>query len=407
MKKINIVLILSMLLVFTACEDYVTELEPYNDRIVDAELEKVENLEIQITGLDGNMAVAAPQVSCLADGLADQLWFEMGKTAGSTFQSFHEIEVGEIPSDNSNTSGTYSAIQEVRFYGELIVDRILNKMDFSSGQYDDLKQEGLFKGYFYTAIAKYYLGIFYGNDQMVSGATINNSAFIPQADIFTQAVADANNALENANASQKKMVHTFLARLYLYSGDYSNAATHAAQGLAEGDAPLQMKYNLEYENYYRTQAGETRDQWAVSQRMVQYVMDDAEESKRIKLQQKSHNDNVYFIQAKHVKLNGNMTPFDLLSWQENNLILAELAVRGNHSGDASSLANAVRASHGMTSTVTISGLDDVMTEREKELFCQGHRLIDQKRTGTFHLAADKWNLFPISENEKVTNPNYP
>ncbi|MFA8341955.1 MAG: RagB/SusD family nutrient uptake outer membrane protein [Rhodothermaceae bacterium] len=410
MKKINLALILAMLLIFTACEDYVTELDPYIDRIEDSKLNDVTTLETQLNGLHGVVADVASYSGCITDGLSDQLWFEMGKTEGASYQSFHEVETGEMLLDHTQSTDIYNAWQEARKLSEVLIDRINNKMDFSSGQYDELKQRSLFFANFFAAYAHFQLGAHFAKNPTTPGATVNDSPFKPQAEMFADATTWANKALEVAanNEQQKRMVNTFLARLNLVAKDYAKAATHAALGLQEGDAPYISKYKVNVaDNYYRVQAGELRDQWGIAQKIVNYVVNDPEEEKRISLMQKTYSGSTYFIQTKYVKDGDNVSPMRLFSWQENNLILAELALRGTTAGNVNELVNAVRASHGMTSTANITTIDELMVEREKELFCEGHRLTDQLRTGTFHLQSDHlWRYLPIPELEKILNPNF-
>lgn len=406
MKKIYLVLIFIMLLLLSACEDYVTDIDPYNDRIVDEALNDVTTVETQIEGLHLNIIDTDAVLMC-ADGLSDQLWFEIGKIEGATYSTYDEVDDAQILDDNNSTGQPYDDIHEVRLYAETLIDRVTNKIEFtSSTEHQALKNKALFFGNFYAGLTRYYLATYFGKEEAVGGATINLSAFIPSNDIYTEAVNFLKTALTMETTDvNKRMASTLIARIYLVMGDYANAATYAANGLVKGDAALKMLYNAENDNIYRVQAGQSRDQWAVAQRYVDYVVNDSEEEKRISLEQKTYKGNVYYIQTKYVKDDeGNVTPIEILNWQENNLMLAELAVRGNHSGNADDLLNEIRAAHGMTSTVSGATLDVVMAERDKELFCTGMRLVDQRRTSSFHIAGG-WQFFPIPRSEKTKNPN--
>ena len=92
-------------------------------------------------------------------------------------------------------------------------------------------------------------------------------------------------------------------------------------------------------------------------------------------------------------------------------MLAELALEGQ-SVNVSALdaVNTVRAAHG------ISNLDNMdfsvlLHERDKELFCQGQRIIDQNRHSdllNWHLGeGSTWRFLPIPFEEELANPNYP
>jgi hypothetical protein len=97
-------------------------------------------------------------------------------------------------------------------------------------------------------------------------------------------------------------------------------------------------------------------------------------------------------------------PIATMSWQENHLMRAELILRGNLAGDALSLVNEVRTSHGVTQLGSID-LAGIEVERDKELFCTATRLPDQRRFGSFHLGPDRWQYLPITQNERNENPN--
>ncbi len=86
-------------------------------------------------------------------------------------------------------------------------------------------------------------------------------------------------------------------------------------------------------------------------------------------------------------------------------MLAELALRGQATGDALTLVNAVRTSHGLDPLATID-IAGIMVERDKELFVQGTRLMDQHRTNNWHLAAGTWKYFPIPQTERDANSNF-
>ncbi len=67
--------------------------------------------------------------------------------------------------------------------------------------------------------------------------------------------------------------------------------------------------------------------------------------------------------------------------------------------------NAVRASHGL-SDLNAADMAALMLERDKELFTMGLRLPDQRRFDTWHLGADTWPFFPITQSERNGNDNF-
>ena len=92
-------------------------------------------------------------------------------------------------------------------------------------------------------------------------------------------------------------------------------------------------------------------------------------------------------------------------------MLAELALQGQSVGvNALDAVNAVRAAHGI-SNLGIVDLSILLHERDKELFCQGQRIIDQNRHAdllSWHLGeSTTWHFLPIPYEEELANPNYP
>ena len=59
-----------------------------------------------------------------------------------------------------------------------------------------------------------------------------------------------------------------MARIYLYSNDYSNAAQHASLGLQDGDAPFYARPGLEdpWPNWYWYEAGNNRTRYTLASR---------------------------------------------------------------------------------------------------------------------------------------------
>ena len=104
------------------------------------------------------------------------------------------------------------------------------------------------------------------------------------------------------------------------------------------------------------------------------------------------------------------SPISIINWQENHLVLAELALRSESVNvTALDAINAVRSSYGLSSLESVD-LDVLIHERDKELFCQGQRLIDQNRFSgnlNWHLPNNTWHYLPIPFEEELNNPNYP
>jgi hypothetical protein len=100
-----------------------------------------------------------------------------------------------------------------------------------------------------------------------------------------------------------------------------------------------------------------------------------------------------------------------LTWQENELMLAECELRlADNAASALARINTVRTSYtGLRALPagTTATLDLIYTERDKELFLTGMRIIDQRRFNRWHLRSDTWRYMPIVQPEINNNPNLP
>ncbi len=70
------------------------------------------------------------------------------------------------------------------------------------------------------------------------------------------------------------------------------------------------------------------------------------------------------------------------------------------------------AQHGLRAIVAprhhlllLVDLDVIYAERDKELFCTGSRLPDQRRFNKWHLGVGTWQYFPITSDEINSNKN--
>ncbi len=133
-----------------------------------------------------------------------------------------------------------------------------------------------------------------------------------------------------------------------------------------------------------------------------YIDTDPNEANRIKLDSVLSTDGVMYYYQTIYPESG--SPQKIITWQENNLIRAELILRGFGSGDALGLVNEVRASHGIASLSSVD-LDVIYTERDKELFASANWLVDERRFNKWHLGPGTWEFLPVTEAERNGNPN--
>ena len=419
MKKILLIACLLCTVVFFSCEDYVSNIDPLYDRTKDTDLNQQKYVDGFIGGLHNQVAYSLDDLTLNAGGLSDELLWDL-RNSQATFSSYNNTDMG-TPMDNEEAAGMFSNAHELRLQADTLIYRIKNLITFTDSA---IYRRGLYYGYLYSGIGSFHIGVYFGKDQTTGGSPINIGRFVPTAQLLQDAIAKWKLAITFTTASyDKKLANSLIARAYLFLGDYANAATHVQLGLVKGDNPLTAKYNATNDNTWRGSAGEVRTQFSVDPRFNTYLTQDPTESARIIITRRTGTGGfVFYRQLKYIMQPDKVTvtPIEVIDWQENNLMKAELVVRGAMTGDARALINEVRASRvdattklpvsALASTVTIT-LNDPVTatsysiyvERDKELMLRGNRLIDQRRFGRMHITG-MWQYFPISSAEKARNP---
>ncbi len=420
MKKrfIAYIMLLSFLiLTIPACQDYVTSVDPLIDQAQDDLLTSENQIPFIINGVFTEFTDAVEQTMMLSGLLSDETIFD-NRVPNATFPTFDNIDRGEITLDDNSIDGCFNAVGEMRFVADNLVERV-DKITFEDAA---LEARARFVGNFFGGVARMFYAQYFAIDENTPGGVIDAGPFIPQADMYNLAVAKFTAALTHADAYQAKVVNTLLARIYLNQNNYATAATYAASGMVSGDAPYQALYDLEDANWWWTQGGRGRSQVVMDFKYKEMLDADPEEGIVITLGAETK-DALAEVAAATGRLfldpilsnDGSMTFYrqgtyleetssiNFVTWQENNLILAECALNGQ-AGDALALVNEVRQSHGISDLAAVD-MAVLKLEREKELVNTGARLSDQHRWNEWHLPAGRWKYLPIPDNERNANPN--
>ncbi|HMA62761.1 MAG TPA: hypothetical protein VKP78_08945 [bacterium] len=411
MKYIKLILIILLVgnIFFFSCEDWVQGLPAREDIIEDKVLIDTTDVTFLVNGIKANFSSTVERSVYFGDLLGDQLIYGKDIAKDATFSSFDEIEKGEILLNNNSVDGLADNLGELWFLSDDLIQRINNRMEPMS---DNLKNFGLYNAYLYNGIACEIYAGFFGLEKDQGGGVLNSGPFIPSEAMYDTALAKFDKALDFATTSEEeRLVHSLMARCNLYQGDYDNAFAHAQQGLQDGDADLKALYSNIADNYLWQQASSAlRSQVIVDNRFADYLAEDSSEAARVMIEVLPEDLNVtqgadtaktFYLQTKYYS---SSAPIPYITWQENNLMLAELAALHGKSGDPVALINAVRTSHGIPTLASVDE-DVIIEERDKELFLTGQRLIDQRRFDLWHLPADTWHYLPIVERERNSNDN--
>ena len=446
MKRIFIAI--QMMILITGCESFVENTSSSISYVSDDEINNPANIPFLINGVLNDYSRAHSYVSLWADLLSDAMVND-GKVQGSTDVRGEYLDNGAYDPTVGTYAPPYQAISQVwRSANSLKL-----KLDVMDGE-AAAESEGYYTAYLYQALPCYLLGTYYGsgpNYPEDGGATLNESAFISSNDFYSMALAYFDSAMVYANNQQTKIINSLIGRQYLYSGNYSAAAQHSSLGLHEGDDPFEALPGEEnpWPNWYWYEAGSNRTRYTLASRFKHLLGEDfidanangvwdttevftdcaiigadlgqgdgiyngplePEESIRVSMSTAAMTPGQSYVRYFQMKYPSADSPISIINWQENHLILAELALRSESvSVTALDAINAVRTSHGLFSLESVD-FNVLLHERDKELFCQGQRLIDQNRFPdllNWHmLDIGTWHYLPVPYEEELNNPNYP
>ena len=441
MKKISLYLIVPLIafISLSACDNWVTNTEPQIDRIEDELLNDPDQISFLTTGVEARFAFVYTRLTVASDLLAAQLVFDEVMDL-ATFPTYRELndnfaDRGEQTVFSSNTvRGVYTNLGEYR----LLADNLLERVNNVEGIEPDVRDRATFVGNFYGAVARYFIGFYFaknacGDDAGIGsggpeclatlGGPIDESAVITASDMMAEILPRLDAARAVADDYQTRVINTLEARMHLILGNYDAAYSAAQNGLVEGDAPFQSLHSVQSANEFYFAAGDGRIQVIPNRRFEDYIAEDPNEANRVRLRQAPEglvNDDEPRFQQDMYPVQE--SPMDFVTWQENELTLAELEALHGQGTEATALTriNDVRASHGIDPIVGTVDEELILEERDKELFLQSVRMFDLLRFNAWHELIPgtpgvgssnagnpigPWRGLPIPNDERNQNPN--
>jgi starch-binding outer membrane protein, SusD/RagB family len=395
-----------------SCSQYVQSIPAPVDLIADTDLNQESQLPLLYTGLGGafgqTLRLSVPYASILSD--------EFGVANGIS-RDPAKAEIFNLDDGNPRRSfmnSPWGAFAATRFQAT----NLLKKETLIRFTQDSNRKKLLYLGNFFRATVEHYLAALFGITARRGGAVIDGGAFIPSSAMHDTALAKYALALQNAQTPyERRLVNSFVARVQLLEGRYSAALTAATDGLQQGDAPFQVTYPATAYNQWTDFADIEKDNTVLPHpRFRAYIVAEPGEAGRIPLalgtRPAAGRTEPYYIQVKY----NPTSPIDVMTWQENALMLAELRLRVANDMSAALLeVNRVRSAvppvQGAPRLAlrTTTNLDSVFIERDKQFFGTGLRLFDQRRLNRWHFqgasAATAWYFLPIAQNEFDSNPN--
>lgn len=456
MKKFFLLsLSLLLLVALPGCDSFVENADDPITSASDEALNDPVQLPFATTGVFVEFAETHDQLTLAADLLSDQ--FRFGTNGDATFPTFRDLDNAVPQLDNNTVDGAFGALGQYRF----LADRLIERADViaESGGFDGApmsETEVRFNANLHGAIARYFYAAYFGLNPREGGGVIESGPFIPEADMYDEARTKFETALNFVNfeasgavptygadaAARERLINSFIARIEFNQGNYAEAVSFAANGLQQGDAPLLTLHNDQSTNEWWSQGGRGRVQVVATdgntnanvvdpvvdvRSFIEIANENPQELARIPLTGVTSDagfvaiDSESAVEFAQDKYPERSSGIPVLKWQENYLMLAEAAARGEDisgaaangfPGTALELVNAVRGSHGIDPLGAVD-VETILAERDKEMFGEGMRLIDQRRAPEipWHLpetlgARQTWQYLPITQQERNDNPNF-
>lgn len=400
MKRYSLPLLVIVASLITGCSDFVQDIEPPIDEVPDNLIDESQ-IPYLIIGLQQQFGQGYGQSAMLADLLSDQCFFDT-RVENATFPTYLNIDQGNPQRDNNSTTAAMLPLGRAYYIATDLINRVNQIGTF---QDESLRQQALYNAYLYGGLVRFTWASYYGlGPEEGGGFDEGGGPFVPSSQLYDRAVALWTEALQYASSDvQRRTLYSLIARAHLYNGKYQQALTAAQQGLQPGDPAFTLRYSTQDNNPWYFGGGRGRTQIVVAERFQTYLQQDPAEAVRIPIERApSAAGTVFYRQAKYPDRE---SPMPVITWQENHLMRAELALRLNNDAQAAlALVNEVRASHNLAALSEVN-LDVIYEERDKELFVQGQRLIDQRRFNRWHLPAGTWKYLEITERERLSNPN--
>lgn len=414
---------LALVLSLGACDSFANDIDGFIDRVESDSLDQQAAVPFLITGVKEGFNDVYDATAVQADLLADVAIFDQG-VVGATFPTFDEIDDGEIELTNNSVDGVFNATNAYRFAADDLLRRAATTITFTDdAEGAESKRSAQFAGNLHGGISRYFLASYYGLEPTVGGAPISDdpgavedptllSDIIPSATLYQQSIDKFNAAKAFAGSDyETRLLNSLIARNHLFLGNDAQAASAAAQGLQDGDAPFAGNYIASSQNNWYSQGGRGRTQVAVDARFNEYAQEG--DSTRVMVELApvvAGETRTFYRQAVYTDPSSSSIPF--MSVAETNLIRAEALLDSDNS-TARSLLNANRTAGDFDELEDGDAVDQdrIIEERDRTLFLQGQRLIDMRRfnipfTNLAGPLTGPWRYLPIPQGERNANPNF-
>lgn len=376
---------------------------------------------------------------------ADETYYYSGNT-------YPQFERNAIPVADARNLQLWQDSYKVIYYANNIIENIGLLQSGSAAFRDQVKGEAMFT----RAFCFFYLTNIFGDIPLVKTTNLKVSAVMarnPQPEVYKQIVDDLKEARtmltrdykysdEERTRPNYYAATALLARIYLYAGMFTEAASMASEVI---DQTASYELDMDLDAIFQSSSREAIFQFPSNVNSATYVAMDflpgansgipnfvlrsqllnafepGDKRRDAWVGEVSYGGNVYAYPGKYRVNPGTPNPsgrieYDVvLRLSEQYLIRAEARIRMGQFGDAKDDINAIRQRAGVTpiqAGTENTMLQQLVHERQVELFCEwGHRWFDLKRTNqasaVLGTIKPTWKstavLFPVPQQAINTN----
>ncbi|HEX6049976.1 MAG TPA: RagB/SusD family nutrient uptake outer membrane protein [Gemmatimonadaceae bacterium] len=346
----------------------------------------------------------------LANSFSSSNTFDYDKRALNPNQPYGNTTCG-----TGQTAPIYTTLSIPRAAGDTVYSYLQGWTDEEVPNRSKLMaQAALYAGYSLTLLG-----------ESMCSAAINLGPEIQPAQLFSEARTRFDNAITAATAANDPAVLNLAylgrARTLLNLGDETAAAADAARIPAGFVANMSTSATAARQQNY-VFLGVNQSQWATVDPSFRDLTVGGTPDPRVAVTNtgRTGTTNAQIWTAnKYTALN---TPIPIARWAEAQFIIAEERAAANDLAAAAAAINAVRATHPELPQYDVTGqtqadvLAQIIEERRRELYLEGHRLGDLRRNNLPFLPAagtpfpnggvyGTQTCFPLPDVERINNPN--
>lgn len=447
-KYRNLLMMFTLVISLNSCDDFVNVDAPNSQLTTQAVFEDALTATVALTDIyakmreNGFVSGRPNGFTCLAGTYADDLVsYEIGNSTSESF--FNNSLLSTNPSINTLWRNTYSQI----YAANAVIEGVNNSSSLSESVKNQIRGEALFL----RAFLHFHLMSVFGDIPYIKTTDyIANSKVTRMSSelVFHEIISDLEFALNGVNMSyidasrtrpNKTAIQAFLARVYLYYGDYAEAS-NMASAVLNATSLYQLEPNLDTEFLKQSRAtiwqlspgaagANTYEgnsfifftgpptKFSLTQNLVaQFETNDLRRSHWVK--SISNGSQVWYHAYKYKKDIATSTSVEnsiVLRLAEQYLIRAEARAKQGDLIGAKEDLNVIRLRAGLSNTTAVTieqVLSAILQERRLELFTElGHRFLDLKRLNLLDSvlgAKSGWStndrLWPLPKAEMDANP---